>query len=236
MSKAPKEPLISVIVPVYNVEKYLARCLDSIINQTYKNLQIIVVDDGSTDNSSKLCDEYAKKDKRIEVYHKENGGVSSARNIGIKNAKGEAVGFIDSDDYVEPQYIEALVKSMLDNDSDISLCGFKKIYGKQSDDIIRFEDGTCFDKETFVKKIMNVENAFGTCHTKLIKKEAISKTRFDESLTVGEDALFMAAISSRINKASYVGQALYNYQINNSSVVRRFDENYLRKYENVHQL
>lgn len=237
MIKASKEqtakdkPLVSIIVPVYNVEKYLARCLDSIIAQTYKNLQIIVVDDGSTDNSGKLCDEYAKKDKRIEVYHKKNGGVSSARNIGIKNAKGEAVGFIDSDDYVEPQYTETLVKSMLDNDSDISICGFKKVYVGKSDTIIRYKDGACFDKKTFVNKIMNVENAFGVCHMKLIKKEVIGENAFDETLTVGEDALFMVSISANVDKVSYVGQALYNYRINQSSVVRRYDKNYLKKYE-----
>jgi glycosyltransferase involved in cell wall biosynthesis len=231
MSKAPKEPLISVIVPVYNVEKYLARCLDSIIAQTYTNLQIIVVDDGSTDNSSKICDEYAKKDKRIEVYHKKNEGVSSARNYGIQRTKGEIIGFVDSDDYVEASYIKLLEKNMQDNQSDISICGFKKVYDGKSDTIIRYKDGACFDKKTFVNKIMNVENAFGVCHMKLIKKEVIGENAFDETLTVGEDALFMVSISTNVSKVSYVGQALYNYRINQSSVVRRYDKNYLKKYE-----
>ena len=95
---------ISVIIPVYNVEKYLKRCLDSVINQTYKNLEIILVDDGSTDNSGKICDEYAKNDKRIIVIHKENGGVSVARNIGLDICTGDYVNFIDSDDWIDLKF------------------------------------------------------------------------------------------------------------------------------------
>ena len=93
--------LISIIVPVYKVEKYIDRCVESIINQTYKNIEIILVDDGSPDNCPKICDEWAKKDKRIRVIHKENRGVSSARNVGIDVAKGKYIGFVDSDDYIE---------------------------------------------------------------------------------------------------------------------------------------
>lgn len=95
------KPLISVIVPVYNVEKFLSRCLNSILAQTYNNLEVILVDDGSTDNSGKICDDYALKDKRIRVIHKQNGGVSSARNMALSVAKGEYIGFVDSDDYIE---------------------------------------------------------------------------------------------------------------------------------------
>ena len=102
------EDLISVIVPVYNVEKYLNKCIDSIINQTYKNLEIILVDDGSQDSSGKICDEYTKKDNRIKVIHKENGGVSSARNIGLNNATGEWIAFIDADDWVDEEYLQTL--------------------------------------------------------------------------------------------------------------------------------
>ena len=101
--------LISVIVPVYNTEKYLGRCVDSIINQTYTNLEIILVDDGSPDNSPAICDEYAKKDQRIKVIHKENGGLSSARNAGLDIAKGDFISFIDSDDWVEKDLFEVLV-------------------------------------------------------------------------------------------------------------------------------
>ena len=99
------EELISVIVPVYNVEKYLNRCVESIMNQTYKNLQIILIDDGSNDRSGKICDEYAEKDKRIEVIHKENAGVSAARNKGLDKAKGEWITFVDADDWIEKTFV-----------------------------------------------------------------------------------------------------------------------------------
>ena len=102
--------LVSVIIPVYNVERYLKKCIDSILNQTYKNLEIILVDDGSTDCSSKICDEYAKNDTRILVIHKANGGQSEARNIGISESKGEYIFFVDSDDYIEYNAIETMLE------------------------------------------------------------------------------------------------------------------------------
>ena len=121
--------LISVIIPIYNVEKFLSFCIDSIVNQTYKNLEIILVDDGSTDNSGKICDEYALKDNRIKVMHKQNGGVSSARNVGLNIAKGKYIGFVDSDDYVENDMFEILHNLIIKNNVDISCCNkfvFKK--------------------------------------------------------------------------------------------------------------
>ena len=114
--------LISIIVPVYKAEKYLSECIDSIISQTYENFELILIDDGSPDNSGKICDEYAEKDKRIKVIHKENAGVSSARNIGLDNASGEYIAFIDSDDFVDKQYLEKLHCNLKHNDADISLC------------------------------------------------------------------------------------------------------------------
>ena len=112
--------LISVIVPVYKAEKHLEKCVESIINQTYTNLEIILVNDGSPDNSGKLCDELIKKDSRIKVIHKENGGPSSARNLGIKNASGKYVAFIDSDDYIKFDMYEILYKKLKGNDADLS--------------------------------------------------------------------------------------------------------------------
>lgn len=120
------DSLISVIVPIYNVEKYLERCVESIINQTYKNLEIILVDDGSPDCCPKICDEYSKKDKRIKVIHKENGGLSSARNAGLDVAKGEYVSFIDSDDVVDEKFIETLYNLCIENNCDISECNFQR--------------------------------------------------------------------------------------------------------------
>lgn len=139
------QELISVIIPIYNVEKYLKKCIDSIINQTYKNLEIILVDDGSPDNCGKICDEYAKKDQRIRVIHKKNGGLSDARNAGIDIAKGKYIAFVDSDDYVEKEYIEIMYKELKKNNVKIVQCGINKIsdneeiidnYGYLKDELI----------------------------------------------------------------------------------------------------
>ena len=113
-------PCVSVVIPVYNVEKYLIRCLESVILQTYRNLEIVLVDDGSTDNSGKICDEYAERDSRIKVIHKENGGLSDARNVGIKSASADYIVFIDSDDYVKNVYVQSLVEIALRYDVDIA--------------------------------------------------------------------------------------------------------------------
>ena len=117
-------PLISIIIPVYNVEKYLAKCVESVINQTYKKIQIILIDDGSTDNSGKICDDFKLKDNRIEVIHKKNGGLSDARNAGLKIVKGDYIGFIDSDDYIEKDMYETLLCLLIENNADISIVSF----------------------------------------------------------------------------------------------------------------
>ena len=124
MRKVSKNPLISVIVPVYNVEEYLKKCVDSIINQTYKNLEIILVDDGSTDNSSLICDTYAEKYEQIKVIHKKNGGLSDARNVGIDLAKGEYLTFIDSDDWIKEGFIEYLYNLNLSNNTMIAVAPY----------------------------------------------------------------------------------------------------------------
>ena len=116
--------VISVIVPVYKVEQYLPQCIESIINQTYRNLEIILIDDGSPDNCGKICEEYAQKDKRIKVFHKKNGGLSDARNYGIARASGEYLAFVDSDDWIEPDMYEVLVNWIEDHQTDIVSCGF----------------------------------------------------------------------------------------------------------------
>lgn len=118
---------LSVILTVYNVEKYLKRCIDSIIKQTYKDFELILVDDGSIDNSSKICDKFCKQDKRIKVIHKENGGVSSARNAGLDIAEGDYISFIDSDDYIEVDMFKKLIQIMIENNADIAQCNFKVV-------------------------------------------------------------------------------------------------------------
>ena len=125
-----KQDLISIVVPIYNVEKYLEKCINSIIIQTYKNIEIILVNDGSTDSSGKICDIYLKKDKRIKVIHKKNGGLSDARNVGIENAKGKYIAFIDSDDFIDSDFIEILYNLIIEYNADVSCCKCNVIYKK----------------------------------------------------------------------------------------------------------
>jgi glycosyltransferase involved in cell wall biosynthesis len=122
---------ISVIIPIYNVEKYLSVCLESVINQTYQNLEIILVDDGSTDACPKICDDYATKDNRIKLIHKKNGGLSDARNIGVKHATGDLISFVDSDDVLSLYFYEKLINILEENDADIVECGFRKFYNEK---------------------------------------------------------------------------------------------------------
>ncbi len=124
---------ISVIIPVYNVEPYIRKCIDSVINQTYINLEIILVDDGSTDNSGKVCDEYATKDKRVKVLHKRNGGVSSAKNAGLKEVTGKYLGFVDSDDWIEPEMYEILYNDLTFNNASFSTVNFFREYGSHTE-------------------------------------------------------------------------------------------------------
>lgn len=120
--------MISVIVPVYNVEEYLPTCIESILNQTYKDLEILLIDDGSTDNSGRICDEYAKRDNRCIVIHQPNKGVYNARNTGLEHVKGEYISFIDSDDYIHPQMLEILYETLQKEDYDFSMVAYKKVW------------------------------------------------------------------------------------------------------------
>ena len=141
------QPLISVIVPIYNVEKYLDNCVKSIVNQTYKNLEIILVDDGSPDSCPAICDNWAKIDSRINVIHQKNSGVSAARNIGIKSSLGDFITFVDGDDFIDSDMYETLVSAYLKNGADIVGCSFKTI-DENNDDTV-YEKGCSSERTTF---------------------------------------------------------------------------------------
>lgn len=158
-----EEPLISVIVPVYNVEKYLDKCVDSIVNQTYKNLEIILVDDGSPDNCPKMCDDWARKDKRIRVIHKKNGGVSSARNLGINNANGECIGFVDSDDWIEKKYIQKLYETLIQEGADIALCGCNRVTGTNIEKINAKGTDEIVDSYQYLLYTLNPQKRLWIC-------------------------------------------------------------------------
>ncbi len=212
--------LISIIIPVYNVEKYLRKCLDSIINQTYKKLEIILIDDGSTDNSGKICEEYAKKDDRIIVIHKENAGVSSARNRGIELANGKYIGFIDSDDWIEENMYETLYQNLLQFDVDISMCNYsiirnhKKTFHKHD-----LEDGILIDNKKEFFELLRLNYYKGFLWNKLFKSEIIKEMRMREPIYVCEDLLFIAEVATKCKNFYFDNQCLYNYLIRENSAI-----------------
>lgn len=224
------DDLISVIVPVYNVEKYLNKCVDSILNQTYTNIEIILVDDGSKDKSGSICDEYEKTDKRVKTIHQSNAGVCSARNIALSESKGKWVAFIDSDDWVEKKYIEELYKCAIKTNSDIVACGYNRVTGSNKECINNSGETTELSPREFLIKVLNPQTGMGFCHMKLYKRKIIKDVLFNVNLSVGEDALFNEQIVSNMDKMCILQKALYNYRINQNSVVRRYDAEYAIKY------
>ncbi|MBO5142220.1 MAG: glycosyltransferase family 2 protein [Clostridia bacterium] len=221
--------LISVIIPVYNVEEYIRECLDSVINQTYKNLEIILIDDGSKDNSGKICDEYAKKDKRIKVIHKENGGLSSARNKGLDNAQGKYITFVDSDDYIPVNAIELLYKNCISNEADCSIGGVQDIKDGQVV-YVGPKKQCCLSKEEALKYFF-VEKYFKciAC-SKMYKKELIGTERFDETIRLVEDFYFTYNILKKVNKVSLnTKDIVYCYRIRSGSLMH---QKYNKKFEN----
>lgn len=182
--------VISVIVPVYNAEKYLSRCIDSILVQRFNDLELLLIDDGSKDGSGKICDEYADKDKRVKVFHKVNGGVSSARNLGLEKSKGEYVTFVDADDYLLP---ETITERLLSGNYDLIQIprnngSFMKTY---SHDII------CKSSESFRKFIYC--NYYFECWGRFYKRKVIGTVRFPENLKVGEDLMFFLRLYRNVS-------------------------------------
>jgi len=210
--------LISIIVPVYNAGKFLDRCIDSILNQTYENIEVILVNDGSTDNSGKLCEMYAHKDHRVKVIHQENSGPSIARNIGLEKANGTYIQFVDADDYIDEKMTETLVNEINKN-ADIVICAYKivskKIDGKldfvysnsyrypQMNKIEFLDEFGQFFKDYYVNYIWN--KLYKAC---TIKKNNI---RFDTSIKWGEDLIFNLNYLNYCDKITIIDEPLYNY-------------------------
>ena len=224
------EGLVSIIVPIYNAEKYLKECLDSLVGQTYRNLEIILVDDGSKDKSGKICDEYAKQDSRVIVIHKKNNGVSAARNSGIEKATGNWIAFVDADDWIQRNYIESFAHE-IEPDIDIICCGYKRINGNKVEKVNNNQDIIVLNSMEFIEKLLNVQNGYGFVHTKFFKKTAIDDIRFDTNLKVGEDALFNIEVASKIRKVKIINKSLYNYRISPESTVKKYDPGYVDKYQ-----
>ncbi len=225
-----KNDLVTVIIPVYKVERYLPKCIDSLLSQTYKALEILLIDDGSPDNSGKICDEYAAVDERIRVLHVENGGVSRARNIGLDASNGEFVYFIDSDDYLDSAVIAHLV-GILKNDPqvDIAICGVRNI---NEDGTVFFESGqfgqlTMTNKEAL--KCMLMESPFDSvCWGKLYRFDVLKNHRFDESIRIAEDFDLLHKVFFACNKIIYSPNQKHNWLKRSTSVTRQL---YNEKWE-----
>lgn len=201
---------VSIIVPVYNVQDYVLRCLESLGRQKYKDIEIIIVDDGSTDSSGEICDKFAKNDKRAKVFHKNNGGLSDARNYGIKKASGELVAFVDSDDYVENNYVGRMIEVLKDEKSDIVVCGYDKEY--PTDEAV---DGF---KATYYC-LVRQNNVDIVAWNKLYKKELFLENgiRFPRG-EKHEDLLTVYKVMSKAKKVSYISDTLYHYEERDGSI------------------
>lgn len=219
----------SIIVPVYNVEKYLRECIDSLINQTYKNIEIILIDDGSPDNSSKICDEYAEKDNRIKVIHKENGGVTSARKVGANSATGDYIVCVDADDWVEDTYLEEFVKAIEIDNSEVICCedyidnGTPKLYKPMS-----YKEGL-YKREDIEKEIFPVLIEGADCRyfsnalwCKAVKTEFFVKNQIlvDDGIRIGEDAAVIKPCIYEANSLYIIKKPLYYYRYNPSSATK----------------
>ena len=217
---------VSVIVPVYNVEKYIANTLNSILNQTFRDIEVIIVDDGSTDNSIKICEEF--KDPRIKIYKKDNGGASSARNYGIYKAKGKYLTFIDSDDLYESNYINNMYQY---KEYDLVICGIRKVINGNDNNI--FAEFEYKDKEEITNNIINIINSsmLNSPVNKLYHKEIITQNEllFDCSMEIGEDYNFNFKYLSHCQSVKCIRDCLYVYLVRNNSISSKRIKNIIEK-------
>lgn len=227
---------VSIIIPVYNAQEHLKKCLDSVVNQTFKDLEVIIVNDGSTDNSLKICKKYSENDKRIKVIDKENGGVSKARNIGLLYVNSEYISFIDSDDWIEPNMIEGLYNSLLINNADFCMCNYIKENEIKSEYV-----KTNINKEVLYKNEIkcdllipliergnnekeHVLAGFRSPWGKLFKRDIIEKynIKFKEDLIIGEDFIFNLEFLININKSIINEEFYYHYWTNINSATMKY--------------
>lgn len=210
--------LISVIVPVYNVEKYLERCIISIINQTYKNIEIIIVNDGSTDNCASIIKGLQEKDSRIKSYYQANAGLSAARNTGIENSSGDYYLFVDSDDYIHPQMVEVLYKNLIDYDADLSVCDLHWIEeGKDAEEYIQ-NNPVVYSGREVLRKLIGDDLISVVAWNKLYKKEIFKDIRYPVG-RLHEDEFVIHKILSKCHKSVYTDAKLYYYIKRKGSIV-----------------
>lgn len=212
-----EENLISIIVPAYNIAEYLPRCLDSILNQTYKNLEVIVISDGSTDNTNQIITEYSNKDKRIVPVFKENTGVSDTRNKGLDIAKGDFIGFADGDDYLEPEMYETLLNNLLENDADISHCGYQMVFPSRVDYYYNTGKKIIQDNQKGIRDLIVGDYIEPSPCIKLFKKEVVKNLRMPVNIKINEDVLFNFYAFCNSNKSVYEDKPFYHYIVRKNS-------------------
>lgn len=218
-----KNPLISVIVPIYKVEDYLERCVDSIINQSYSNLEIILVDDGSPDNCPQICDNYAKQDSRVKVVHKVNGGLSDARNAGMEIATGDYISFIDSDDYVHTDMLNILLNVMLKENCEIAQCGTVKFNEGETVALNKIDYKVkVYNNKEALKELVNDGHFVQTVWNKLYRADVALKTPFRKG-KLNEDEFWTYLIFAESKKIAEVSADMYFYLQRSTSIM---GENY----------
>lgn len=205
---------VSILVPCYNVEKYIKQCLDSIIHQTYTNLQIVLVDDGSSDNTLNILNEYASKDSRIEVYHQENQGVAIARNVLLSKIKGDFFLFVDSDDWIELDMVEFLVGKVKKTKADVITCGNVINDNPVSSE---YNHKILLRNEAIERFLYHIEFRGSLCN-KLVNSSLLHNCKFHCGISLGEDALFCWHFLQYANKVLFTDRQLYHYRMNNDSI------------------
>lgn len=227
-----EKDLISVIVPVYKVEKYLEKCIESVLKQTYTNLQIILVDDGSPDNCGKICDEYAKKDSRIEVIHKANGGLSDARNVGISKAKGRYIGFVDSDDYIKEDMYEILLNLIKKYDADVSICNLYDVI--DGNECIRNKENGIreYSRLDILKKVLLDKNIQSYAWNKLYEKELFDEIKYPIGKKY-EDIGTTFYLFEKCNKIVVTSEPEYCYLKRADSLVNNVTESTILDYTEI---
>ena len=212
--------MVSIIVPVFNAEKYLSKCIESLINQTYSNIEIILIDDGSIDNSKSICELYQKKDDRIVFVHKSNTGVSATRNYGLEIAKGQYIAFVDSDDWVHKEFIEQL-RNAIDLDADFAICYMNETNEREDLEFLIVNSSKMFlNKKECLKQMLYSSKVGGYLCNKLFKKELITSI-LKEDIYYSEDFVFCAEYVLNTSKIAVVDAPLYYYWQNLDSVTNK---------------
>ena len=246
--------LISIVIPVYNAEKYLGGCLNSIQNQTYKNFEVILVNDGSIDNSESICKSFVEADTRFRYYLKGNGGASSARNFGLNHVTGDYITFIDADDWVEENHLEVLINNIKENNSDMAVSSIKKfdnsnnfyfrVYSNEEKYLLNYNKLNRVEFLVILPKLIPANNSYKVAVSKLFKKELVTDVRFDESIVYGEDLEFFFKIYNNINSISYIDEVTYVYRLHDERSSSKFGQLhmeqelaiYKKMYERIEEL